>query len=115
MSQRLWWRLWLYRLGRTYERWLKLATGAGFGGLLLTVLLRSVAPTVGQDWQMIFMGCSLILAGAGHALLGEGVSLERYANGESEEMPTIGKLVSGLVASGSGAMLAVTGLVHLLA
>ncbi|MFZ5818218.1 MAG: hypothetical protein ACOY93_23445 [Bacillota bacterium] len=115
MSRRLVMRMWLYRMGRTYERWLKLATGVGFGGLALTVLLYEVAPGLGQDWQMILMGFCLVLTGVGHALLGEGVTLEQYATGESEEMPAVTKLASGLLASGGGVLIAVIGLSQVMA
>lgn len=113
MTYRLVWRMWLYRLGRTYERWLKLATGIGFAGLLLTGGVHLVAPDLGQDWQMILLGFCLILAGTGHALLGDGVSLEQWATGESEELPAITKLASGLVASCGGFLIAALGLVQL--
>lgn len=113
MTRRLVWRMWLYRLGRSYERGLKLATGVGFGGLVLTLGLRTVAPNLGQDWQMLFMGFCLVLAGVGHALLGEGVSLEQYATGESEEMPAVTRLASGLLASAGGVLIGGMGLAHL--
>lgn len=115
MNRRLVLRMWLYRMGRIYERWLKLATGAGFGGLVLTAMLYSLAPDLGHDWQLVCMGFSLILAGLGHALLGESTSLEQYATGKSEEMPSIAKLVSGLLASSGGLLIAGMGLVQVLA
>lgn len=115
MTRRLVVRMWLYRMGRTYERWLKLATGVGFGGLALTALLYQVAPGLGQDWQMIFMGFCLVLTGMGHALLGEGVSVQQYATGESDEMPTFTKLASGLLASGGGLLIALMGLTQVMA
>lgn len=109
MSRQLVVRMWFYRMGRTYERWLKLATGVGFGGLVLTVLLYNLAPGLGHDWQMVFMGFCLVLSGVGHALLGEGVSLEEYVTGESEEMPAVTRLVSGLLASSGGILIGAMG------
>lgn len=114
MTRQLVWRMRLYRIGRTYERGLKLATGVGFGGLALTVLLYQLAPGLGHDWQMIFMGFCLILAGTGHALLGKGVSVEEYATGEGHEMPTVTKLASGLLASSGGILIALTGIVQVM-
>jgi hypothetical protein len=114
MSRRLILRMWLFRLGRGYERALKLATAAGFGGLVITGALHSLAPDLGQDWQMLFLGVSLILAGTGHALLGEGASLASYAAGESEEMPAITRLASGLLASAGGLLIAAIGLVQIM-
>lgn len=115
MSRPLIWRMWLYRLSRTYERTLRTLTGVGFGGMLLTFGLRTVAPGFGQDWQLIFLGFCLILAGTGHALLGESVSVEQYATGQSEQMPAVTKLVSGLLASAGGFMVVSLGLAQLMA
>lgn len=115
MSRQLVFRMYLYRVGRSYERWLKLLTGVGLGGLVLTMLLFSLLPGLGQDWQMVFMGLCLILAGAGHALQGEGVTVEAYATGESEEMPTVGKVISGLMASAGGLLIGMIGLAQVMA
>ncbi|MFZ5826433.1 MAG: hypothetical protein ACOY94_19235 [Bacillota bacterium] len=114
MSRQLVLRMYLYRMGRSYERWLKLATGVGIGGLVLTVLLFNLAPGMGQDWQMVFMGFCLVLTGMGHALLGEGVSLEEYATGDSDEMPTVAKLTSGLIASAGGLLIGAMGLMQVM-
>ncbi len=115
MSRRLMIRMWLYRVGRGYERWLKILTGAGFVGLLLTGLLYNLVPEAGRDWQMVFMGICLIVAGMGHALLGEGATLEAYATGETEEMPAITKLLNGLLASAGGLMITMLGLSQIMA
>ena len=79
---------------------------------MLTALLYNLAPDLGQDWQMVFMGFCLILTGAGHALLGEGVSVAEYASGESDEMPTVAKLASGLIASAGGLLIGAMGLMQ---
>lgn len=113
MNQRLWWRLRLYRWGTAHERWLRVAMGIGFVGMAATLGLGSLAPGLGPAWQLLGMGASLVLAGLGHALLGEGSSLGAYVRGESEEMPALGKLASGLLASGGGMVIALTGLAQM--
>lgn len=113
MDERLVWRLRLHRWGAVHERGLRVAMGCGFVGMALMLGLRSLAPQMWPGWQLLGLGLSLVLAGAGHALLGEGSSLGAYARGESEEMPALGKLASGLLASGGGMVIALTGLVQM--
>lgn len=113
MNQRLWWRLRLHRWGMAHERWLRVAMGLGFVGMAVTLGMRSLAPQLGPGWQLLGMGGSLVLAGMGHALLGEGSSLGAYARGDSDEMPALGKLASGLLASGGGMVIALTGLAQM--
>ena len=110
MERRLWWRARLYRWGQAHDRWLRVGMAAGFVGLGITLALRTLAPHLWPAWQLLAMGGSLVLAGAGHALLGEQTTVAAYVRGESEQFPAISRLASGLLASLGGALLAMTGL-----
>lgn len=110
MDRRLWWRARLYRWGQAHDRWLRVGMVLGFAGLVLTLALRMIAPQLWPAWQLLVMGGSLVLAGAGHALLGEQTTVAAYARGESDQFPAISRLASGLLASLGGAILAMTGL-----
>lgn len=114
MDRRLWWRLRLYRWGQAHDRWLRLAMTAGFVGLAITLAMRSLAPALWPGWQLLAMGGSLVCAGAGHALLGEQVSVGAYVRGESEEMPAATRMATGLLASLGGALIALTGLAQVM-
>jgi|GEM_PF-3004816 len=113
MDQRLWWRLRLYRWGQAHDRWLRVFMVAGFVGLAVTLALRSLAPQLWPGWQLLAMGGSLVLAGAGHALLGEQTTVGAYIRGESDELPAVTRMASGLLASLGGALIALSGLAQM--
>lgn len=110
VDRRLWWRARLYRWGQAHDRWLRVGMFLGFVGLALTLALRTIAPQLWPAWQLLAMGGSLVLAGAGYALLGEQTTVVAYARGDSEQFPTVSRFASGLLASLGGAILAMTGL-----
>ena len=114
MDRRLWWRARMYRWGQAHDRWLRAGMAAGFAGLAITLALRSFAPQLWPGWQLLAMGGSLVLAGAGHALLGEQTTVAAYARGETDQLPAVSRLASGLLASLGGALLAMTGLMKML-
>lgn len=104
----------MYRWGQAHDRWLRWGMVAGFVGLAITLALRMVAPHLWPAWQLLAMGGSLVLAGAGHALLGEQTTVAAYVRGESDQFPAVSRLASGLLASLGGAVLAMTGLVAMM-
>lgn len=104
----------MYRWGQAHDRWLRAGMAAGFAGLAITLALRSFAPQLWPGWQLLAMGGSLVLAGAGHALLGEQTTVAAYARGEIDQLPAVSRLASGLLASLGGALLAMTGLMKML-
>lgn len=102
----------LHRLGRMHERFLAAAGRLGLAGTLLTTLAHSVATQ--SAWLLVTMGVSLFLWGAAFALVGEEVSLRAYSDGESDQMPAIGKQLSGLLASAGGIAICFAGASHML-
>jgi len=112
VERRLWWRLRLHRWGQAHDRWLRVLMVAGFVGLAVTFATRSLAPQLWPGWQLLAMGGSLVLAGAGHALLGEQATVGAYLRGESDQLPAVTRMASGLLASLGGALIALTGLVQ---
>lgn len=110
MERRLWWRARLYRWGQAHDRWLRAGMVLGFAGLVLTLAVRMVAPQLWPAGQLLAMGGSLVLAGAGYALLGEQTTVLAYARGDSDQFPTVSRFASGLLASLGGAVLTLAGL-----
>ncbi len=54
------------------------------------------------------------MGGLGFALAGEATTVRTYAEGETEEMPAIGKMLSGLAASAGGITTIVIGVMHMM-
>ncbi len=113
------WRLRMHRIRRAYGRAIGFSLASGvIGAALMTVysilhdhIKHGHSGTHG--WILAALGFSLCLAGVGYALHGEAPSVREYAEGESEAMPGISKLLSGLTACGGGMAMFAIGMMNL--
>ncbi len=114
------WRLRMHRLRRLYGRLLLLLRKVGIGGAVIVAAGWTAAMHLGlqgrfgDGWIFIAMGGFLLLGGIGHALAGDAPGIKAYAEGETEEMPGIVKLFSGLMASSGGVLLAMMGIANVM-
>src|SRR5690606_25223449 len=98
------WRLRLHRLRRLAANMLRLARAFGVAGAGVIALGGILAPPLGlpnpfdMGWSMLLLGLCLMVGGVGYALSGEAPTVQSYAEGDTEEMPGLIKLISGLVA-----------------
>lgn len=105
------WRLRMHRIRRTAERLLVWSRNLGLAGAGIIALGGIIAPPLGlpdpfsMAWSKILLGLCLLVGGTGYALAGESHSVRDYLEGETEEMPAMAKLVSGLLASAGGLLL----------
>lgn len=113
------WRLRMHRLRRMQDRFAKWARIIGIAGAGAAAFSYNIGPLIGirslstQTWPLALLGISLVLGGFGHALHGDNTSVREYAEGESEEMPSIGKFLSGLAASAGGVAVLAVGVLHI--
>lgn len=113
------WRLQMHKLRRAQERLLRFLRSAGLACGALLAILFAFAGLIGYERLMnhggvlVLLGLSLLLGGAGHALSGEAPTVQEYAEEETDEMPGITKLFSGLVASVGGGLMLMIGFLQL--
>jgi len=102
------WRLRLHKIRRLSESFLRVAGKVGILGAGLVAVGMSLANYLGASeirtigWPLLLLGGLLFLGGLGFALAGEATTVRAYAEGDTEEIPSIGKLFSGLAASAGG-------------
>jgi hypothetical protein len=114
------WRLRMHRIRHAAEKVLRFARTAGIIGVALIALGGVIADPLGlpnpftMTWSMILGGVFLFMAGAGFALSGEAPTVREYAEGKTEEMPGIAKLLQGLLAAAGGMLLFVVGFQQLI-
>lgn len=109
----------MHRVRRIYAKALAFALASGVvGGVLMTVysilhdhIEHGHSGTHG--WILAALGLCIFAAGAGYALGGNAPTVREYAEGQSEEMPAITKLLSGLTASGGGIAMLAIGLMNI--
>lgn len=114
------WRLRMHRIRRWSESFLRVAGKVGILGSGLMAVGMTLAGYLGSDgiqtvgWPLLLLGGLLFLGGLGFALAGEVTTVREYAEGETEDMPTIGKVLGGLAASAGGIATVVVGVMHML-
>lgn len=118
---RMIWRLKMHRARAMQNKFLRIAEKLGLIGTGAITVVMVVAQqfhlssVAAAAWQLLLMGGFLALGGLGFALAGDPPTVREYAEGESDEMPALGKLLSGLVACAGGVavcMIAVTRIWH---
>lgn len=108
------WRLRLHQVRKLQERALRWMSRIGMVGMLGTLVLQVIVPSVMNRGAMLLaIGLSVLMFSIAYAL-GEGPSLREYAEGDSDEIPGIAKLLSGLVASVSGVALIMVGIIRVM-
>lgn len=114
------WRLRMHKVRRAQERFFGFLRRVGLAcGALLAVLFAFAGPLgyerlMDHGGVLVLLGLSLLLGGAGHALSGDAPSVREYVEEETEEMPGVTKLFSGLVASAGGVLMLMIGFVQLM-
>lgn len=118
---RMIWRLKMHRARAMQNKFLRIAEKVGLIGTAAIAVVMVVAHELHFEsvalaaWQLLLMGGFLALGGLGFALAGDPPTVQEYAEGESEEMPGIGKMFSGLIACAGGlavCMVAVSRILH---
>lgn len=113
------WRLRKHKIRRYSESLLRVCGKVGILGAVMEVVGSKMAESLGapdifsMGWPLLLLGALLFMGGVGFALAGEAPTLRDYAEGESEEMPAVGKLLSGLLACSGGIMIAAVGFMRL--
>lgn len=108
-------RLRAHRIRRRYDKAMRVCGNVGIYGAAVLAVAGAVAYHFGAQelyylgWPLCLLGLMLVMAGAGFACSGEAPTVQAYAEGDSDEMPGVARLINGAVAALGGTLLFMMG------
>lgn len=109
-------RLRAHRIRRRYDKVMRVSGKVGTYGAAVLAVTGAVVYHLGGvelyrlGWPLCLLGLTMVMAGAGFACEGEAPTVQAYAEGDSDEMPGVARLVNGALAAIGGVLLCTIGI-----